>query len=271
MRLMQNAASSHPPKPRLTLRVGITGHRPNKLAGAAVTRIRKQLPEVFAAIERAASTILANSAPLYADEPAAFRLVCGFAEGADQIAVATCPDSWRIEAILPFPRDDYLQDFATSAAGDGRDVRDELHQSLAKAAVVTELPVPSGSREQGYTEAGGFMLRQIDILVAVWDGKPPKAGGTGAVVREAAAGGIPVVWLSTESEGPARLITRTPVVGDPQAAASQCTDAALAAALALNLTAPGPSPALDSARVGVERYVGERWKRRTWFTAYDAL
>jgi hypothetical protein len=271
MRLMQNAASSHPPKPRLTLRVGITGHRPNKLAGAVATRIRTQLPVVFAAIERAASTILANSVPLYAAEPAAFRLVCGFAEGADQTAVATCPTGWRIEAILPFPRDDYLQDFATSAAGDGRDVRDELHQSLAKAAVVTELPVPSGSREQGYAEAGGFMLRQIDILIAVWDGKPPKAGGTGAVVREAAAGGIPVIWLSTENEGPARLITRTPVVGDPQAAASQCTDAALVAALAPNLTAPGPSSTLDSTRVGLERYLGERWKRRTWFTAYDAL
>src|SRR5712691_2304520 len=123
MRLMQNAASSHPPKPRLTLRVGVTGHRPNKLFGAVVTRIRTQLPEVFAAIERAASTILANNAPLYAEEPAAFRLICGFAEGADQIAVATCPDSWRVEAVLPFPGEDYLQDFATSAAGDGRDVR----------------------------------------------------------------------------------------------------------------------------------------------------
>src|SRR5882724_6340361 len=232
MRLMQNAASSHPPKPRLTLRVGITGHRPDKLAGVVATRIRTQLPVVFAAIERAASAILANSVPLYANEPAAFRLICGFAEGADQIAVATCPTGWRIEAILPFPREDYLQDFATSAAGDSRDVRDEFHESLAKAAVVTELPASSGTREQGYAEAGGFMLRQIDILVAIWDGKPPKAGGTGAVVREAAAGGIPVIWLSTENEAPPRLITRTPTIGDPQTAASPYTDAALAAALA---------------------------------------
>jgi hypothetical protein len=264
-----SSPSSHPPKPRLTLRVGITGHRPNKLAGAVATRIRQQLPQAFAAIERAASTILANSAPLYAEGPAAFRLVGGFAEGADQIAVATCPAGWRVEAVLPFPRDDYLQDFVTSAAGDGRDVRDEFHQSLAKAAVVTELTAPPGTREQGYAEAGGFMLRQIDILVAVWDGKAPKAAGTGVIVREAAAGGIPVIWLSTESEGPARLITRAPAVGDPQAAASECTDAALVAALAPDLAGPGPAP--DSARAGLARYLGERWRRRTWFTAYDAL
>jgi hypothetical protein len=266
-----SSLSQHPPKPRLTLRVGVTGHRPNKLGGAVATRIRNQLPEVFDAIERAASTILAKGAPLCADEPAAFRLVCGFAEGADQIAVATCPAGWRIEAILPFPRDDYLRDFAASAAGDGRDVRDEFRQSLAKAAVVTELPAPSGSREQGYAEAGGFMLRQIDILVAVWDGKPPKAGGTGAVVREAAAGGIPVVWLSTENDEPPRLITRTPTIGDPQAAAFEWNDTALTAVLAPDLAAPERSPAPDSARAGLERYLGEHWKRRSWFTAYDAL
>src|SRR5262245_31482261 len=114
-----SSLSQHPPKPRLTLRVGVTGHRPNKLAGAVATRIREQLPEVFDAIERAAAVILANNAQLYDHEPAAFRLVCGFAEGADQIAVATCPARWRVEAILPFPRDDYLRDFAASAAGDG--------------------------------------------------------------------------------------------------------------------------------------------------------
>src|SRR5262245_37124578 len=266
-----SSLSQHPPKPRLTLRVGVTGHRPNTLAGALATRVRTQLPEVFAAIERAASTILTNSAPLYADEPAAFRLVCGFAEGADQIAVATCPAGWRIEAILPFPRDDYQRDFAASAAGDGRDVRDEFRQSLAKAAVVTELPAPSGSRDQGYAEAGGFMLRQIDILIAVWDGKPAKAAGTGAVVREAAAGGIPVIWLSTEAEAPPRLIARAPTAGDPQAAAYEWNDTALTAVLAPDLAAPERSTAPDSARAGLERYLAERWRRRNWFSAYDAL
>jgi len=266
-----SSLSQHPPKPRLTLRVGVTGHRPHKLAGALATRIRTQLPEVFAAIEQAASTILANSASLYADEPAAFRLVSGFAEGADQIAVATCPAGWQIEAILPFPRDDYQRDFAASAAGDGRDVRDEFRQSLAKAAVVTELPAPSGPRDQGYADAGGFMLRQIDILIAVWDGKPAKAAGTGAVVREAAAGGIPVIWLSTETDAPPRLIARAPTAGDAEAAAFEWNDTALTAVLAPDLAAPERSPAYDSARAGLERYLAERWRRRNWFSAYDAL
>src|SRR5215510_5513388 len=123
MRPMPRPASitAHPPKPRLTLRVGITGHRPNKLNGSSADRVRRQLPEVFAAVERAAATIRHDSAPFYAQEPASIRLISGYAEGADQMAVAACPAAWAVEAILPFPRDEYLKDF-TRSASDGRDV-----------------------------------------------------------------------------------------------------------------------------------------------------
>src|SRR5215510_13037066 len=129
MRRMQKTASSYPPKPRLTLRVGITGHRPNKLTSAVIARVQTQLPDIFAAIERTAASIRAQSASIFADDPALFRMISGFAEGVDQIAVAASPDGWRIEAILPFLRWEYLKDFATSAAGDGRDVRDEFLKS----------------------------------------------------------------------------------------------------------------------------------------------
>jgi len=254
------------------MRVGITGHRPNKLTGAMIAHVQKQLPEIFAAIERTAASILAESAPVYASEPALFRMISGFAEGADQIAVATCPAGWRIEAILPFPRQEYLKDFASSAAGDGRDVRDEFLQSLAKASVVTEIDdAPLASRDQGYAKAGSFMLRQIDVLVAVWDGKPPKPAGTGSIARGAVAAGIPVIWLSTQDGGPAKLITQLSHGSEPQAVAFEFTDAALLAALAPAFAAPARSQVPNAARAGLERYLGERWKKRAWFTAYDAL
>lgn len=261
----------HPSKPRLTLRVGIAGHRTDKLHGAALARIERQLPQVFGAIEQTAMKIRAESAPVYADEPALIRLISGFAEGADQIAVAACRSSWQIEAILPFPHDEYLKDFAQSA-GDGRDVRNEFRQCLAKATAVTEIAYPqSGNRDQGYAGAGGFLLRQIDVLVAVWDGKPPKTGGTGAIVREAAAGGIPVVWLSTQDNAPPRLITSLPPDGDPIAATVECTEPALRTTLGPMFAAPGHSSEPNSARADLESYLGERWKRHCWFTAYDAL
>ena len=90
----------HPPKPRFALRVGITGHRPNKLPGHAIPRIDRQLREVFAAIDGAARTIHHDNSDVYdsavppggaAGKPYSIRLISGFAEGADQMAVAACP------------------------------------------------------------------------------------------------------------------------------------------------------------------------------------
>ena len=157
--------TDHPPKPRLTLRVGITGHRPNKLPKADLPRIERQLRDAFAAIEAAVAKAYDANKAVYASVPAAdppattkpyrIRLISGFAEGADQIAVAACPADWIVEAILPFPKDEYLKDFEKSAAGDGRDVRDDLLKSLARASVVTELPTPAG------TQPGLCRLRQL--------------------------------------------------------------------------------------------------------------
>lgn len=202
--------TDHPPKPRLTLRVGITGHRPNKLPKADLPRIERQLREAFGAIETTVARIYAKKVdgaiePTAGAKPYSIHLISGFAEGADQIAVAACPADWTVEAILPFPKDEYLKDFEQSATGDGRDVRGELTASLARAAIVTELPTPP-ERNQGYVAGGKALLDRSDVLIAVWDGEPPKPGGTGAVAREACERGIPVVWLATGGDFPIAFI-----------------------------------------------------------------
>jgi hypothetical protein len=202
--------TDHPSKPRLTLCVGVTGHRPNKLPKADLPRIERQLRDVFAAIENTLAKAYEANKAVYAQAPAgakpyAVRLISGFAEGADQMAVAACPADWTVEAILPFPKDEYLKDFEQSAVGDGRDVRGEFLASLVRAAVVTELPTPP-ERVQGYVAVGEVLLQQSDLLIAVWDGEPPKPGGSGAVAREACERNIPVVWLATGGDFPIALI-----------------------------------------------------------------
>ena len=174
-KIMQDNSSEgfHPPKPRLTLRIGITGHRPNKLSGSAAERIKTQLERVFSAIEEAANGILKANATIYANELPQLRLVSAFAEGADQLAVSVSPSNWMIDGILPFPKDEYLRDFSNSALGDNRDVRSEFLDCLGKASNVTQFPFPRRhKREQGYLNSGSYLLRQIDILISIWDGTP---------------------------------------------------------------------------------------------------
>lgn len=265
----------HPPKPRLTARVGVTGHRPNKLDAAAAARVQRQLPAVFQAIEDAAARILRENAAYFVDEPAAIRLVCGFAEGVDQMAAAACPPGWQIEALLPFPEEEYLKDFRQSANGDGTDVTGAFLDSLKKAATVTQLPDPRPhDRNKSYADAGGYLLRQIDVLIAVWDGEPPRPGGTGAIAREAFDGGIPVVWLLTGEDRSPRLITGFDGAGNPQAPDADCTDGPLANALLPVFAAPSAAAVDDtrgSARACLERFLAERWRKRFFFSAYDLM
>jgi hypothetical protein len=275
--------TDHPPKPRLTLRVGVTGHRPNKLAKSDIPRIEKQLRDTFTTIEAVVVQIYDDNKAVYAGgavdgappsaKPYRIRMISGFAEGADQLATAACPTDWIVEAILPFPKDEYLNDFAQSAAGDGRDVRDEFLTHLTRAAVVTELPMPrTGPRDQGYVLCGSFLLRQVDLLIAVWDGEEPKPGGTGALAREALDAGIPVIWLTTSGDHPVALIDSFKN-DKPVRAIDPWGERTLSTRLDPILAAPssdqfgrGRSP-----RARLERFYAETWPTVSRASSFDLL
>ncbi|SDR64119.1 hypothetical protein SAMN05519103_09421 [Rhizobiales bacterium GAS113] len=264
---------SRPPKPRLAMRVGFAGHRPNKLRAAEEPRIRRQLSLVFAAIDAAAQEILADNASFYCPEPPTIRIASGFAEGADQMAVVSCPDHWTIEAVLPFPREEFLKDIEKSALGDGGDARDEFLRSLSKAETITQLPMPQfENRDQGYIIAGSYLLRQIDVLVVVWDGKLPRPGGTGALAEEAFNGGIPVVWLSSLYAEEPSLIVKFEADGTPVSSHDDCTQGPLLASLRPIFNAPGITRrGPGQSTRGLDDFYLEHWRPSTTFVLFDAL
>lgn len=59
---------------------------------------------------------------------------------------------------------------------------------------------PSESRNENHTlfyeAAGREILKQADLLIAVWDGQKARGrGGTGQMVKEAIINKIPVIWI----------------------------------------------------------------------------
>lgn len=193
------------PKPRLVLQIGISGHRLNKLPPATHAAIRARLSEVQALVTAVAGEIAAGADRLYAPDPPLLRLVSGLAEGADRIAIEAAPAGWEIAALLPMPREEYARDFDT---GDGAaESRAAFERHLTQAVTVTELPLLDGfaggdptCRGLQYAAMGTFLVRQSDLLIAVWDGdKAAGAGGTGTVVAEALGSGRDVVWIDSRS------------------------------------------------------------------------
>lgn len=194
----------HPPKPRLTFRIGITGHRWGaSLEPAARGRIQSQLGSVLASAEGVTWTVAQEYATAFSPEPPRLVAISSLAEGADRLfAAEALAAGWEFDAVLPFAACEYQRDFET----DERKV--EFESLLARAGTVFEIgdPRPDNDSSEAYETAGLVLLDHIDLLVAIWDGGESRGrGGTREVVDEAARRGIPVVWIHASDARPAAL------------------------------------------------------------------
>ncbi|SDY96978.1 hypothetical protein SAMN05421504_10856 [Amycolatopsis xylanica] len=150
------------------MRIGITGH--TTLSAASIGLISDQL--------RA----------LLADQPDLVGVTC-LARGADQLFARAVLDlGGRIEVVLP------AADYRERKVKPGNLA--EFDALLGAAATVRTMPfAESGSA--AYMAASEQVLSTVDMLVAVWDGKPAGGhGGTADVVQAARERAIPVtvVW-----------------------------------------------------------------------------
>lgn len=184
----------------MAFQVGVTGHR--ALPGADLPALQAAAADVFRAIRdgvvRLHAADQAGAAPLFQPDPPALRCVCGLAEGADTVlAAAALAEGWTLVATLPFAVDEFARDFPLGPA------RERFHDLLAQASVACEL---DGDRRHGgeaYADIGVQVVEQSDLLLAVWDGLPPRGpGGTGDVVGHALERGLPVAIMPPSGAGP---------------------------------------------------------------------
>ena len=163
-----------------SLRIGVTGHR--QLPDPAAL-----LPAVRTAIQGLIERFLGPGA-----EPA-LLVVSALAEGADRLVateVLAGPDA-TLEAALPLPPGEYLGDFTGDAS------KAEFNDLLGRAASVW-LARPGASRSEAYERAGRHVVDRADVLIALWDGEPPRGrGGTATIVAYAREQGVPVAWVPT--------------------------------------------------------------------------
>lgn len=153
--------------------VGVTGHR-------VLNHIETITREIDAALTQIREGF-----------PAPFSVYSALAEGADRLVARRACDllAASLIAVLPLPRADYMADFLEDHA------KAEFLDLVALASDVVELP-DAPTRTAAYEAAGRYILDHSDLLIAVWDGQPPRGqGGTGQIVAEAQQRRIPVVWI----------------------------------------------------------------------------
>lgn len=222
------APINNPPKPRLVLRVGVTGHRTQPLINMGIqsSQLQQEMREVLDAIRRTVSHLQSRHAALFSNQAAEMRLISAVASGTDTIAVrealAVTPP-YNVTAVMPFPAEVYSLDF-TEKVDKRRRERDALRlddpgrlaieaQLIAAEADSTEFAAISmdaniarvtldgertneDSREKAYWAAGQLVVNHSDILVAVWDNRSSSnRGGTWRVVGDALRLGIPIIHI----------------------------------------------------------------------------
>ena len=185
-----------PPRLPFALTVGITGHRLGGLAGVRVGGIGDEIALALDTIEREAVVLFEREAKLFAPGPPVLTLVSPLADGADQMAAeAGLARGWRLQAILPFDRTIYIRDF------DGLEAGARFLSMVERADCVLELPGDPDDDAEAYMAAGRATIAHCDVLIAIWDGKPPRGrGGTAEVVHLAVAQGTPVIHIPADGE-----------------------------------------------------------------------
>ena len=99
-------------RPRLELAIGITGHRQVNLHGADQVALKAAVATALTQLVAALQAVQQRYPEAFDAAPARFRLVSALADGADSlVAHAALAAGWRLDACLPFARDDYAADF----------------------------------------------------------------------------------------------------------------------------------------------------------------
>ena len=259
MAVRDTQISSVPPQLPFALTVGVTGHRLGALADARVAAIRDEIALALDTIEREAMALFKREGTLFAPSPPILTLVSPLADGADQMAAeAGLARAWRLQAVLPFERATYARDFPEPGAAE------RLAGLIENSDCVLELPGDPDDDAEAYMAAGRATIAHCDVLIAVWDGRPPRGrGGTAEVVHLAVAQGTPVIHIPADGEQPMGLlwsgfdpnvVTRS---GDDRGIKQPFTPDLLGRMIAMLLT---PPPASNE-RIFYDRFLAEKARR----------
>jgi len=265
--------AQHPPRARLVVRVGITGHRPESLPPDAPARLLADMSLICSQIFDLAAAIGAENTDLFSSDLPEMSLATSLAEGVDRLAADAALDrGYQLVCVLPFSREEYARDFKTV------DSREQFAGYLRQARAVFELDGVRSEEAEAYEAASQIMIANSDLIIAVWDGQPSGGiGGTADTIHRALRVGRPVIWLSAGNSGP-KLLPRSLAIKDfdhldISARAEPLEPAALREIMFRSFAPPHhKGEGIESdARVRLKRFLGEKERRWNFALAYPLL
>ena len=187
-----------PPRPRMAFRVGVVGHRPDRLdeAIADPLELQRVIRAILETIKNQTLTAWRDYRANYSDDEPLLTAISALAEGTDRLfAEAALEVGFALACVLPFPSDEYAKDFAENS-----DSLLQYRELLARASSSFELDGMRDDDVDAYGTCGRVVLNQSDLLVVVWDGqRRHRGGGTEDTLEYAVSRGVPVAWIDAHA------------------------------------------------------------------------
>jgi hypothetical protein len=163
------------------LRIGVTGHR-----------LLPDTDELRGAVRKAIELAVTESGYSHSSQPSTqlrLTVVSALAEGADRIVaeeVLRIPGS-QLVCVLPVPRNElhiYKDDFkSTKSKAEFQRLYDRAWYRVYPKSGTLRRSTLEATRNAGYLWAGRQVLDQCDVVIALWDGQPPRGeGGTADLI-----------------------------------------------------------------------------------------
>jgi hypothetical protein len=189
-----------PPRAPLAFRVGVVGHRPNRLDKANLDQLANVIGTILSAVKDETLSVARDckahdcKAPYDGAAPV-LTAISPLAEGTDRIfAEQALHLGFKLCRVLPFPQAEFEKDFAPGSALEQGDSLSRFQQMLAQATAQFELDGTRAEESEAYGAGGRVVLNQSDLLIVVWDGeRQGKRGGTEETFDEARNRGVTVV------------------------------------------------------------------------------
>ena len=262
-----------PPRARLAFRVGVVGHRPNRLSddAAVLAAMRRRIAEVLRAVKEGVAGFQTEGgdSALYASDPPLLTAVSPLAEGTDRIfAEEALALGYALCCPMPFAQGEFEADFTGEHAQEPDSLatfRALLARAETGAGLVRfELDGRRADLGAAYGAAGRVVLNQSDLLVVVWDGQEKAGpGGTVDTVKDAIRFHVPVLWIDAHVPASWAVLQTAEDLGRLQSQRGLAPDRApktVAEAVAeiIRLEVGLPQADTDVARAHVRDFLAER-------------
>jgi hypothetical protein len=156
--------------------IGFTGHR--RLLDEAASRAR--VTALLAETKASASGLLS--------------CVSSVASGGDLLFAESCLDlGLPLNVLLPLPKNEFRDDF-------DEPTWERVERVLARALSVSVTGDGAATRDENYYDCGVEVVERSTLLVALWNGEPPRGlGGTAQIVEFAKVSGRPILWVHSRT------------------------------------------------------------------------